>query len=203
MTIYNLPRPLRVGFATNAVLQAMTNPAAEALGLRRAASGAEKLRRFATLSYGAKHWDKERRLAARIEATEKGLDVRYVVSSLAGTAKQLYEKVYCAHGQAENFIKWHKAQLASDRTSCREPKANQFRLILHTAAYWIMLTARRALPRRSMLARANFDILRLRLIKIAVRVVEGAARVRLWLPTACPDATMFRHLAGRFAGQAP
>ena len=54
-----------------------------------------------------------------------------------------------------------------------------------------------------MLARANFDILRLRLIKIAVRVVEGAARIRLWLPTACPDAAMFRHLAGRFAGQAP
>lgn len=191
------------GFATNSVLQAMTEPAAEALALRRVASGAVKLRRFATLSYGAQSWDGKRRLTARIEATDKGLDVRYVVSSLAGTARHLYERVYCARGQAENFIKWHKAQLASDRTSCRDPKANQFRLILHTAAYWIMLTARQALPRRSMLARANFDILRLRLIKIAVRVVERATRIRLWLPTACPDAAMFRHLAGRFAGQAP
>ena len=135
------------GFATNPVLEAMTDPAAEALALRRAASGAVKLRRFATLSYGAKHWDRPRRLAARIEATDKGLDVRYVVSSLGGTAKHLYEKGYCARGQAENFIKWHKAQLASDRTSCRDPRANQFRLILHTAAYWIMLTARRALPK--------------------------------------------------------
>lgn len=191
------------GFATNSVLQAMTEPAAEALALRRVASGAVKLRRFATLSYGAQSWDGKRRLTARIEATDKGLDVRYVVSSLAGTARHLYERVYCARGQAENFIKWHKAQLASDRTSCRDPKANQFRLILHTAAYWIMLTARQALPGRSMLARANFDILRLRLIKIAVRVVERATRIRLWLPTACPDAAMFRHLAGRFAGQAP
>ena len=87
------------GFAANSVLQAMTEPAAEALALRRVASGTVKLRRFATLSYGARHWDKQRRLAARIEATDKGLDVRYVVSSLAGTAKHLYERVYCARGQ--------------------------------------------------------------------------------------------------------
>jgi hypothetical protein len=40
--------------------------------------------------------------------------------------------------RAENLIKLHKAQLASDRTSC--PLANQMRLILHTAAYWLLLT---------------------------------------------------------------
>jgi hypothetical protein len=36
----------------------------------------------------------------------------------------------------------HKGQLASDRTSCRSPLANQMRLILHTAAYWLLLTLR-------------------------------------------------------------
>ena len=36
---------------------------------------------------------------------------------------------------AENLIKMHKAQLASDRTSCRSPQANQVRQVLHTAAY--------------------------------------------------------------------
>ena len=191
------------GFAGNAVLTTMTQQAAEALRVRRAARGAAKLRRFATLRYGAKRWTRERRVAARIEATAKGLDVRYVVTSLGGTAKHLYETVYCARGQAENFIKWHKAQLASDRTSCRDPRANQFRLILHTAAYWLMLTARAALPKRSVLASAEFDTLRLRLIKIAARVVEGAARIRVWLPTAHPDAALFRCLAGRFAAQGP
>lgn len=191
------------GFAGNPVLKAMTAEAADALCLRQAQSGAAKLRRFATLRYGAKSWNRERHMAARIEATAKGLDVRYVVTSLAGTAKHLYERVYCARGQAENFIKWHKAQLASDRTSCRDPKANQFRLILHTAAYWLMLTARAAMPKRSLLARAEFGTLRLRLIKIAARVVESATRIRLWLPTACPDAALFRHLAGRFAALGP
>lgn len=158
---------------------------------------------FATLSYAAKSWNKERRIAARIEATPKGLDIRYVVTSLKGTARQLYKTIYCARGQAENFIKWHKSQLASDRTSCRDPKANQFRLILHTAAYWLMLTARNAIAKRSPLSVAEFATLRLHLIKIAARVIEGAARIRVFLPTACPDRAVFRALAGRLCATGP
>ncbi len=42
--------------------------------------------------------------------------------------KALYEKLYCAHGQAENLIKAHKLHLASDRTSCHKATANQFRI---------------------------------------------------------------------------
>jgi hypothetical protein len=140
---------------------------------------------------------------ARIEATPKGLDVRYVVTSLKAGARHLYETLYCARGNAENFIKLHKSQLASDRTSCRDPKANQFRLILHTAAYWLMLAMRDAVPARSQLSHAEFATMRLRLIKIAARVVEGAARIRVYLPTACPDRDVFRALAGRFCAAGP
>ena len=191
------------GFGGNAVLKAMTQEAADALCVERATRSAAKMRSFATLSYGAKSWNKERRIAARIEATQKGLDIRYVVTSLKGTAKHLYETVYCGRGQAENFIKWHKAQLASDRTSCRDPKANQFRLILHTAAYWLMLTARNAIAKRSPLSVAEFATLRLRLIKIAARVIEGVARIRVFLPTASPDRAVFRALAGRLCATGP
>lgn len=191
------------GFAVNAVLKAMTREAADALCVERAMTSAAKLRSFASLSYGAKSWNKERRMIARIEATLNGLDTRYVVTSLKGTAQHLYETVYCARGQAENFIKWHKAQLASDRTSCRDPRANQFRLILHTAAYWLMLTARHAIAKRSPLRAAEFATLRLRLIKIAARVTEGAARIRVFLPTACPDRAIFRQLAGRLCAAGP
>jgi hypothetical protein len=100
-------------------------------------------------------------------------------------------------------IKLHKAQLASDRTSCRDPKANQFRLILHTAAYWLMLALRKAVPKRSALFRAEYATLRLRLLKIATRVVEGVARICVSLPSACPDVVLFRHLAGHFAAAGP
>ena len=191
------------GFGTNTVLAGMMRDAADALCVARAASGAEKLRGFAKFRYGAKSWKRERRFVARIEATGKGLDIRYIVTSLKGGGKYLYETVYCARGEMENFIKLHKAQLASDRTSCRDPRANQFRLILHTAAYWLMLAVRKAVPRRSPLFRAEFATLRLHLIKIAARVMEGAARIRISLPTACPHAALFRHLAGRFAAAGP
>ena len=39
------------------------------------------------------------------------------------------EARYCERGQAENLIKLHKSQLASDRTSCRSALANQVRLV--------------------------------------------------------------------------
>jgi hypothetical protein len=133
--------------------------------LRRAEQGAAKRRTWTVLRYGAKSWKTRRRLVARIEATNLGLDVRYVVTSLRGNAKHLYQTIYCGRGQAENFIKLHKAQLASDRTSCRDPRANQMRLILHTAAYWLLHTLRAAAPKRSPWRTAEFTTLRLRLIK--------------------------------------
>src|SRR4051794_15528604 len=61
-----------------------------------------------------------------------------------------------ARGQAENLIKLHKTQLASDRTNCRSALANQVRLVLHTAAYWLMLTVRDAIPKVRELATAEF-----------------------------------------------
>ena len=78
----------------------------------------------------------------------------------------------------ENLIKLHKDQLASDRTSCQSPIANQFRLILHTAAYWLLLALRDAVPRRMPLAWAEFATLRKSLLKVGARVVERAARIR-------------------------
>ena len=191
------------GLAGNAALAYLTQPVAEEVRVERATYDGEKVRRCCALRYGAKSWPVQRHVVARVEATRLGLDIRYVVTSLAGTPEHLYERVYCARGQAENYIKLHKAQLASDRTSCRDPRANQMRLILHGAAYWLLYTLRAAAPKRSPLRRAEFATLRVRLIKIAARVVEGAARIRVWLPTACPDRTTFALLAGRFAAAGP
>ena len=138
---------------------------------------------------------RERRAVARIEATTLGLDIRFVVTNIAhGSAEWIYDSLYCARGQAENLIKLHKTQLASDRTSCRSAIANQVRLVLHTAAYWLMLTVRDAIPKMRDLAKAEFATLRLRLIKIAARVIETASRVRLAFAAACPEADLFRSL---------
>src|SRR5262249_24975642 len=95
------------GFAGNDVLHALTREAADAIAVQRALSGEDKLRGFKAFRYGAGSWHKERRFVARIEATSKGLDVRYVVTSLKAGARHLYETLYCARGNAENFINLH------------------------------------------------------------------------------------------------
>src|SRR5664279_3275246 len=141
---------------------------------------------------------------ARIEATKLGLDIRFVVTSLdVGSAEWIYDSLYCARGQAENLIKLHKSQLASDRTSCRSAIANQVRLVLHTAAYWLMLTVRDAIPKMRDLASAEFATLRMRLIKIAARVIETASRVRLAFAACCPEAALFHELPGALAALGP
>lgn len=126
-----------------------------------------------------------------------GLDIRFVVTSLdVGSAEWIYDSLYCARGQAENLIKLHKTQLACDRTSCRSALANQVRLVLHTAAYWLMLTVRDAIPKFRELATAEFSTLRLRLLKVAARIVETASGVRLAFTATCPEADLIRGLPG-------
>jgi hypothetical protein len=136
---------------------------------------ADKLRACVSFPYKAKTWKRPRRIIARLEASmqptpdghlRQEIDIRYAVTSLDGDPDHLFETVYCARGQAENLIKLHKAQLASDRTSCPSATANQVRLVLHTAAYWIMHALRACIPATNPMARCEFTTLRLRLIKI-------------------------------------
>jgi hypothetical protein len=185
------------GLAPNAVLADQIFIKTDAVCVRRAIGNLDVVRDYAVTRYAAKSWRHVRRVVARIEATRKGLDVRYVVTNITyGTPTWLYDGLYCARGQAENLIKRHKSQLASDRTSCRSPLANQMRLILHTAAYWLMRTLRDAIPKPQPLASGEFSTIRLRLLKIAVRVKETASRVRLAFAANCPDAELFRDLVG-------
>jgi hypothetical protein len=118
---------------------------------------------------------------------------RFVVTNLSGgTARALYEELYCRRGQAENHIKSWKTHLAADRASCHRGTANQLRLMLRTGAYRLMWSLRRLMPARSSWRVAQFDTLRLRLLKIAARVVEWKTKVLVHLPSACPDQAILR-----------
>jgi hypothetical protein len=191
------------GLAGNAVLLGRVSDLAEDAAMARIDGEAEKVRRYGELRYAAKSWKVERRVIARIEAGPQGADSRFIVTNLAGLPKSLYEKVYCARGQAENLIKAHKLHLASDRTSCTKATANQFRLLLHTAAYWLMLTLRGLAPRTSFWRDAQFDTVRLCLIKVAGRITEMVTRIKIALPTAYPYQIGFAMLAGRIAKLPP
>lgn len=187
-----------LGLPTNAVLRAdpVIVTAADACATKRAIRHYPVLRNYAETRYGAKSWSCRRRVAARIEASTMGMDIRYVVTSLdQGSAEHIYDTLYCARGQAENLIKLHKSQLSSDRTSCRSANANQMRLILHTAAFWLMWRIQQEIPKAAALATAEFATLRLRLLKVAARIIESASRIRVAFASACPDAAVFRTIA--------
>ena len=77
------------------------------------------------------------------------------------------------------------------------------RLVLHTAAYWLMLAVRDAIPKPRELATAEFATLRIRLLKIAARIIETTSRVRVAFAAACPEADLFRSLPSALWPSAP
>ena len=104
---------------------------------------------------------------------------------------------------ARQRIKEHKLYTKSDRTSCHRWEANQFRLFLHTGAYWLLLKLRGATPRHSRWRTATFETLRSTFLKIAVRVRQLKSRISIALPTACPHRETLVLMLGRINAQSP
>jgi DDE family transposase len=191
------------GLAGNKLLLTKIAGLAEDAAMARITDEAVKVRRYGEFRYAAKTWDVERQVIARVEASAQGSDSRFIVTNLQGAPRWLYEDLYCTRGQAENLIKAHKLHLASDRTSCTRAAANQFRLLIHTVAYWLLHTLRGLAPSRSFWRDAQFDTLRLGLIKIAARVTELATRVKVALPSSYPYKDSLALLAARTAKLPP
>ena len=94
-----------VGVAKNDRLNALTAEA-QRLAAERFEHTGQKVRRFTDLSYGARSWDRPRRVIAKLEHTLGGANLRYVVTWLDGDAQTLYDRLYCARrGDMENRIK--------------------------------------------------------------------------------------------------
>jgi hypothetical protein len=106
----------------------------------------QKARLFGEDLYGAASWEKERRVIYKAEAMELGTNRHFVVSTRGDAPKELYE-FYARRGQCENWIKDCKVHIKADRLSCHRFVANQFRLLLHACAYWLMDALRRKLLR--------------------------------------------------------
>jgi hypothetical protein len=189
------------GLAGNKVLLARVARLAEDAAMGQGEG--EKVRRYSEFRSAAGTWGAERRVIARVEASDRGTDSRFIVTNLAGTPRWLYEAVYCARGRAENLVKAHKVHLASDRTSCTRATANQFRLVLHTAAYWLLHTLRGLAPKTSFWRAAQLDTLRLALIKVAGRVTELVTRIKVALPSSYPYRNSLALLVARTAKLPP
>ena len=185
-----------LGLARNPRLIALAQPEMAAAQARFEADG-QKQRHFAELSYGAKSWDRERRVIARLEHGPKGANPRFVVTNLDGDGQPLYDRLYCARGEMENRIKEQQLQLFADRTSCHRWWPNQFRLLLASLAYVLMAAIRRIGLQGTEHARAQCATIRLTLLKIGAVILRNTRRVRLHLSSACPNQDLFRLVAAR------
>jgi hypothetical protein len=183
-----------VGLARNKVLERMAEPfmtaAKEAFETTE-----EKQRRFHELTYAAQTWDRERRVILKAEHLEQGANARFVVTNLDHlTAEQVYDELYVQRGDAENRIKEQQLGLFADRTSCSKFLANQFRLLLASAAYVLIEHLRRVGLKGTELAKAQVTTIRTKLLKLGGRVRISARRIYLSLASGHPLQSLFRQV---------
>lgn len=185
-----------VGIARNAVLERLAAPfAAEAETAFD--ETAEKQRHFHEVRYAAKTWDRQRRVIVKAEHLVKGANTRFVVTNLDDAPQHVYDGWYTPRGEMENRIKEQQLGLFADRTSCHRFVANQFRLLLASAAYVLIEHLRRVGLKGTELARAQVGTIRLKLFKIAARVRISVRRVVLHLSSSYPYQSILRRIVAR------
>jgi len=141
------------------------------------------VKRYHSFQYKAGAWTYPERVVVKVEASSKGTNIRYIVSSLGKVReKALYEQGYCARGAAELRIKDHKTYLLSDRMSCKSFKANQFRLFLHSAAYVLIHSLQHQMLKGTEFCKATMKTIQLKIIKTAARVKIMKTKVIVELP---------------------
>jgi hypothetical protein len=179
-----------IGLQKNATLEWFSAMPAQALAEAYEVSGT-KQRLIGEFQYASRNWDRERRVIARLEHGPQGANPRFVVTSLAGDATELYERLYCARGEAENRIKEAQLDLFGRRASCRLFAANQLRLLLAALAYTLMVNLRRLALKGTELERACTASIRTKLLKIGAAVLRNTRRVRLLLASQHPLKHVF------------
>jgi hypothetical protein len=173
-----------IGFITNNRVLAKTAPLLLKAQRQYQETG-EKQRLFTSFSYQAESWTKPRRIIAKVEYTHLGANQRFVVTNLSRNPQFVYDDIYVLRGDVENRIKELKLEIKADRLSCHRFLANQFRLLLHTAAYGLFWLLRHHLQ-GTELATAQVNTLRLKLLKIGARIRETSRRIWVHLASGYP-----------------
>jgi len=182
-----------LGLAKNSVLLKHAREGMESAQKQYQQTG-QKQRVFGESTYAAGTWDRPRRVLVKAEHLSQGANTRFIVTNLPGDPQELYDDLYCQRGDMENRIKEQQLYLFADRTSCHDFLANQFRLLLSSAAYVLMETLRRVGLPETELAAAQVSTIRLKLLKIGARVCHSVRRIVLHLASGYPLQNLFLHI---------
>lgn len=158
------------------------------------------VRLFKDFSYQTlKSWSCSRRVIAKVEHLEKGANPRFIVTSLDGDPKELYEKLYCARGDMENRIKEQQLYLFADRTSCAKMKDNQLRLWMSSFAYVLM----NLLREYGLKDRLYSGTIRVKLLKIGACIRSSCRRIYISLSESYAFKELFLSVYHRLARASP
>jgi hypothetical protein len=182
-----------IGLISNPRLEALAQDLLERATRESEDQEGEKVRLVSSGSYRAGSWEHSRRVIYKAEVLEKGTNTRFVVTSRSDEPRKLYDW-YVRRGESEGWIKDFKRALKADRLSCHRFIANQFRLLLHAAAYWLLDDIRRRLVRAGV-RRMQLDTLRLLLVKIGGRVRQLHTKIRLHLASGHPGKRLWQVLS--------
>lgn len=191
-----------IGLARNARLHEAVQYVEAAMADDYMASGV-KQRLIDEFTYAARSWSRERRVITRLEYGAQGTNPRFIVTNLQGDAVQLYDRLYCQRGEAENRIKEAQLDLFGTRASCHRFAANQLRLLLAALAYTLMVRLRQLALEATELERATAATIRWRLLKIGAAIVRNTRRVRVMLASHHPLRGLFATAAARLAALGP
>jgi len=169
-----------------------------------------KLCRFTWFTDKARKWKRTRWVIGKAEHTDKGSNPRFVITNLpqpiadsqvnaspALSPGKFYDGLYCPRGEMENRIKEQQMCLFADRTSCTDCMANQLRLLMSSFAYLLLDGIRRLALSGTKAARWPVDTIRLKLVKVAARVVISVRRVMFHLCSNCPYQAEFKQVMER------
>jgi hypothetical protein len=187
-----------IGMPRNSKLEAIVEPLRQNAEAQWKQSGEKAVRFYKSFSYQTRSWSRSRRIVAKVEYTALGKNLRFVVTNRLGRAEQIFEW-YEQRGQAENFIKDLKNEIAADRLSCSAYRANAFRLQLHGLAYNLLVLFRRVVLRGTALASATIGTIRLRLLKAGARVIRSVRHLWFHLATGWPGQPLFLLVVDRLA----
>ena len=188
----------RIGLIPNRRLEVIAAPLLTQAKAQQAQTGEEKVRLVEETTYQAGTWSKARRVVYKAETMAEGPNTRFIVTNGTAPAEDATASydIYVHRGEAEGWIKDLKRACKADRLSDQRFWANQFRLFLHAAAYWLLDTLRRWLKAAGA-ARRQLDTLRLQLLKVGGCVRQLLTHVRLHLATGHPAQHLWDLLAAR------
>ena len=158
---------------------------------------------YGEFEYQANSWEYPRRVVCKVEKpTDQLIHMfTFIVTNMDASVEELI-RFYCKRGRMENFIKESKNGFDFASVSSSSKVVNANRLQVHALAYNIFNWFKR-LALSAKMRKLQIDTIRLKLLKIAAKVVHSARYIIFKLCSSCPYKDEFYETLENIRGLQP